>query len=168
MTVEDHSTPKWQVFRVKRFREKELARQLSALGYEVFLPLVSKPHKIKGKLVERRFPLISGYVFVLIPPAAIEVLRYTPGILCPLVFDNKPVSVTPSDIRLMEIACSHGGSEVEVVELGNTSGKLVQIKSGPFAGYEGLQPDGMPAPHCYVSLGIPGTCLRILIRNKNH
>lgn len=164
MIQQANHSKKWYVFRVKRFREKQLATQLPESGYQVYLPLITKPYQRNAKIGTTEKPLLSGYIFVNCNLAETEVIRYTPGILCPLCFCCKPVFVSESDIRLMTIACGCG--ETNVVNTCFASGDRISIQSGPFAGYDAIVLAGETSNSVYVSLGIPGTCLKINIRKK--
>lgn len=129
---------RWYVLHSKPNKEELLWEQLTLRKVEVFYPRIRvHPVNPRARQVRAYFP---GYVFVhldleQVNPAA---LQWMPGATGFVSFDHEP-SIVPDGLipllrkRVEEINLSGG----EIVD-GLQPGDLVQIRSGPFAGYEAI------------------------------
>jgi transcriptional antiterminator RfaH len=56
----------WWAVHTKPRQEKSLARDLLRLELPYYLPLVKKPHLVRGKTINSHLPLFDGYVFLFV------------------------------------------------------------------------------------------------------
>jgi transcription elongation factor/antiterminator RfaH len=129
---------RWYVLHSKPNKEELLWEQLTLRKVEAFYPRI-RVHPVNPRSRQVR-PYFPGYVFVhvdleQISPAS---LQWMPGATGFVSFDNQPSMVPDALIpmlkkRIEEINLSGG----EIVD-GLQQGDLVQIRSGPFAGYEAI------------------------------
>jgi transcription antitermination factor NusG len=64
-TLPEHT---WWVLHTRPRQEKSLARQLLSARSPFFLPLAARRNLMRGRVVESRLPLFSGYLFLLAGP----------------------------------------------------------------------------------------------------
>jgi transcriptional antiterminator RfaH len=155
---------KWYVFRVKRLQEQNLAALLSENGIEAFLPLIPKKRVYKSKTVNYQVPLLGGYIFVLCKNDEISIIRYTKGIVAPLLFNNEPAHITENEIELMKIAIGVFGKNIQIA--GICKGEKVQIIHGAFVGYQGIVCNDNKTAYVLLNLGIPESYLQVKINKK--
>src|SRR5688572_18335681 len=129
---------RWYVLHSKPNKEELLWEQLTLRNLEVFYPRIRvHPVNPRARQVRAYFP---GYVFVHVDLEQISpsTLQWMPGATGFVSFDHEP-SIVPDGLipllrkRVEEINASGG----EIFD-GLQPGDLVQIRSGPFAGYEAI------------------------------
>lgn len=131
-------TAYWYVLHSKPNNEELLWGQLSSRKVETFYPRIRvqavnpRARKIK--------PYFPGYVFIHVDleQVAPSTLHWMPGARGFVSFDNQPAMVPDTLIHIVKKRVdeinSAGGESFE----GLKHGDLVEIKSGPFAGYEAI------------------------------
>ena len=129
---------RWYVLHSKPNKEELLWEQLTLRKVEAFYPRIRvHPVNPRSRHVRAYFP---GYVFVHVDLEQVSTatLQWMPGATGFVSFDQEP-SIVPDGLipllkkRVEEINQSGG----EILE-GLQPGDLVQIRSGPFAGYEAI------------------------------
>lgn len=133
------STPaSWYVLRSKPQKEESLSRQLQSRGLQVFYPsLHVKPLNPRSRTARPFFP---GYLFVRInmEQVGFSELHWIPFSLGLLTFDGAPAPVSESVIKgirsHLERVNAAGGELLHDLKQGD----LVEIKSGPFVGYQAI------------------------------
>jgi len=124
----------WCVYTVVR-REKDLTRKLAALKIPHYAPVVPKRYRSpNGRLRTSFIPLFANYVFML----ANEEQRYqsmtTNCILkCSVVTDYE---MLVADLQRIYTVVQAGVPLTAESKL--TAGDKVKVRTGPFAGYEGI------------------------------
>lgn len=128
----------WYVLHSKPNKESLLGEQLSLRKIETFLPQIRvHPVNPRARKIKPYFP---GYVFVRLSldEVGLSVLQWLPGAIGFVSYGGQPSTIPDGLIhairkRVDEINASGG-------ELFNDlkQGDLVEIRSGPFAGYEGI------------------------------
>ena len=128
----------WYVLRSKPNKETLLWEQLGIRKVETFYPQIHiQPVNPRARKVKAYFP---GYVFVHVDldQVSLSILQWMPGAIGFVSFDNQP-SLVPDVLihavkkRVDEINAAGG----ELLD-GLKQGELVEIQSGPFAGYEAI------------------------------
>ncbi len=135
---------RWYVLHSKPNKEELLWEQLTLRNIEVFYPRIRvHPVNPRARQVRAYFP---GYVFVHVDLEQIGLasLQWMPGATGLVSFDNQPSMVPDALIpilkkRVEEVNLSGG----EIFD-GLQPGDLVQIRSGPFAGYEAIFDTQLP------------------------
>lgn len=128
----------WYVLHSKPNKEELLWEQLNIRKVETFYPRIRvQPINPRARKVRPYFP---GYVFVHVDleRVGISALNWMPGATGFVSFDHQP-SVVPESLvqavqKKVDAINAAGG---EVFE-GLQPGDLVEIRSGPFAGYEAI------------------------------
>jgi transcriptional antiterminator RfaH len=131
-------TTYWYVLRSKPNKEQLLWEQLRIRNIETFYPrLRVNPVNPRARKVKPYFP---GYIFIHadLEQIAPSTLQWMPGALGFVAFDAQPSTVPEGLIhavkrRVDEINAAGG----EIFD-GLKQGDVVEIQSGPFAGYEAI------------------------------
>jgi transcription antitermination factor NusG len=116
--------------------EKGVARQLELRSIESFLPLYEKVSRWKDRRVKLQLPLFSGYVFVRM--ALEEKLRVLqiPSVVRLVGFSGTPTPLNDDEMEAMRNGLD-GKWRAEPHPF-LAVGRRVHIKSGPFAGLQGI------------------------------
>jgi len=128
----------WYVLHSKPNKEKLLWEQLSIREVETFYPQIRvQPANPRARKVKAYFP---GYVFVHVDleQVGLSVMQWMPGAVGFVSYGNQPSMVQDALIhgikkRVDEINIAGGELFHELKQ-----GDLVEIQSGPFAGYEAI------------------------------
>jgi len=116
--------------------EKRVAAELGAREVEHFLPLYSSVRRWKDRRVQLEFPLFPGYVFVrLALHDRLRVLQI-PSVVRLVGFNGLPAALPDTEMELLRSGLSERLRAEPHPFL--TVGRRVRIKSGPFAGLEGI------------------------------
>lgn len=128
----------WYVLRSKPNKEELLWEQLCIRKMETFYPRIRvQTINPRARKVKAYFP---GYVFVNVDLEQIgfSALQWMPGATGFVLFDNQPSMVPDALIQAVKKkvdAINVAGGELFH---GLKKGDLVEIQSGPFAGYEAI------------------------------
>jgi len=127
----------WYALHTKPRHEKKVAEELVSKSMEVYLPMERKLKvwSDRKKWVEE--PLIKSYLFVYCSVQDLERVRYTQGIVKPVLFNGKATPVRQVEIDNLKIIIGSGIPYEETAEL-FTPGDRVRIEAGKFAGVEGV------------------------------
>lgn len=132
-------------------------RQLEEKGFDHYFPRMRKEirHHRTKKLIERRFPLFAGYVFVGMPSANPDLysLAQCRGVAYVLGVDGHPWRVPAAEIerlRADEVNMvfddtrearlkrrEEGQTRRETIAMQYPTGAEVRVSEGPFAGFHG-------------------------------
>lgn len=124
----------WHILRVAPQRERWLANELRvALGLHTYVPLEVNVIALRGKRIERRRPLVPGYLFVMgIGETVWHDIAATRHVTGWLAVNGRPAEVSDAEvgiIRLMERQHNQVLSDRRTL----TVGDRVRPKDGPFA-----------------------------------
>jgi transcription antitermination factor NusG len=126
----------WYAVYTCAHHEKGVARQLELRAVESFLPLYEKVSRWKDRRVRLQLPLFAGYVFVRI--ALEEKLRVLqiPSVVRLVGFNGIPTPLNEGEMEAMRNGLNRKLHAEPHPFL--TVGRRVRIKSGPFAGLQGI------------------------------
>ncbi|MDP2977185.1 MAG: transcription termination/antitermination NusG family protein [Anaerolineales bacterium] len=134
----------WYVLNTKPRKEEFLWEQCLAHGFETFFPRI-RVQTVNPRARKVR-PYFPGYIFVFVDleQVGISTLQWMPGAQRLVSFDGVSATVPDGLIhaiqrRLEEINAAGG----ELFD-GLTSGDVVYIQDGPFAGYEAVFDSRLP------------------------
>ena len=143
---------RWYVAQTKSRHEKKVAEQLSARTVEHCLPLYEAVHRWKDRSARVQLPLFPGYVFLHM--AYDDRLRalQVPGMVGFLRFGDKPAELGPVDIANLEILRRGMSDRAAEPFPYLTVGRRVRVRTGPFAGLEGVLKRKKGADRLVVSI----------------
>lgn len=126
----------WFVLITKSKQEKKVTLQLQNLGFNVYCPLVTEYHQWSDRKKKVEVPLITSYLFINIQEKNRDQVFEVPGIVRYLFWLGKPAIVKDEEIKLLKSWLSQ---EVDRVLVENINpGDLMNIKTGPFKGLNGI------------------------------
>lgn len=126
----------WFAAYTRSRHEKHVADELDCRKIESFLPLYDAIHQWKDRRAKVQLPLFPGYVFVHIAlQDRLRVLEL-PGVAHLVGFGGHPTPLPDQEITKLRDSLAAGvhAEPYPFVKLG----QRVRIKSGPFAGLEGI------------------------------
>ncbi len=135
MSKEENSE-RWLAACVRSRHEKKVVQHLEGSALECFLPLYESIHRWKDRRATVSLPLFPGYVFARIDPAERMRILTTPGVVKLVSFQGQPAAIPESEIESLRTLCAHDVRMQPHPYL--QVGRRVHIKSGPFAGTEGI------------------------------
>jgi transcription antitermination factor NusG len=158
-----HESP-WHVLHVIANHEKRVAQHLSVRSLEHYLPLYTERSKWTDRSVILDRPLFAGYVFIRFSPHARLCVVSTPGV-----------------IRLLgDLECDTvNAEEIERIRNGLASGCLlrphpnvslgmpVRVRSGAFAGVEGIVTEFRHQCHVIISLSAVHQCFSLEVELRD-
>lgn len=130
-------TPQWFAVYTRSRAEKKLHALLTEKDVECFLPLKKtlRQRSDRKKWVEE--PLLPSYIFVrTIEKERFEVLN-TPGAVCYISFEGRPVSIPDDQIRYLENLIANKPQDIEIYQGKLAQGDQVAVTSGPLKGTKG-------------------------------
>ena len=126
----------WYALHTRHQHEKAVVRALSAMGYQVFLPLYSATHRWKDRDKQLSLPLFPSYVFLQNLSVGWRPVLNTPGVYSLVTFAGRPAVIECSEIdairRLVE-----GANRPEPHPF-LKCGDRVRLTAGPLQGLEGI------------------------------
>jgi transcriptional antiterminator NusG len=126
---------RWLALQVKARAEKAVARQLSAKGYEEFVPTYRKRRTASGRVSGAELPLIPGYVFCRFSLQGHAHIVTTPGVIRVVSAGTTWLPVADDEIEaLQRVAASPVAVEPWA---GVQIGQPVEVAAGPLAGVRG-------------------------------
>ena len=131
-------TLSWYVMRSKPNKEEFLAGQLRAHGLEVFFPVLRvNPVNPRSRKTRPYFP---NYLFVQVDLDGVNIsdLRWMPGNSSLISFDGEPASVPDLLISAIKQQVDRQNADMKDQVNNIKQGDLIQIREGPFAGYEAI------------------------------
>jgi len=127
----------WFAVHTKRFREVLAGSGISALGVEVFLPMIKVNAPDPGPIRVNSKPLFPAYLFARFSPAAfLDSVGSAPGVLYVVRSGPHPISVDDTVITEIQARVEDDGL-IRLCPRKLAPGDRVSIESGPFAGMMG-------------------------------
>lgn len=134
----DDLAERWYAVHTRSRFEKKVKDELSAKGIEAYLPLVEEPHQWKDRQRMVQTPIFSGYVFVHMqnrPASRLQILT-TAGTVRILGQGGGIEAIPDAQIESIRSVLASGTPFVHHPFL--RCGAWVRVKSGAFAGVEGI------------------------------
>ncbi|MCE9644882.1 MAG: hypothetical protein K8S20_02700 [Chloroflexi bacterium] len=128
----------WYVLRSKPNKETLLWEQLNIRNVETFYPQIRvQPVNPRARRIKAYFP---GYVFVHLDldQTGLSVLQWMPGAIGFVSSGNQPSMVPEALIHAIKKKVDQINAAGGELFDGLKKGDLVEIQSGPFAGYEAI------------------------------
>ena len=125
----------WYILQTKPNAHSTAHDHLRRQGFDVFLPLIIKTTKKKGKFVDTEAPLFPGYLFMGTTVDAVpwKSVNGTRGISAAVTLDGVYRSINTDIIKGLKRRCNENGV---IQHLGDiASGDRVKIERGPFADF---------------------------------
>jgi len=130
----------WFAVRTASGREKSVATQLQAKGFEGFLPVYRTRRQWSDRIKELELPLFPGYLFCRFDFNQRLPILITPGVKLIVGYGKQPTPVTETEIEnLRRVVASGAAAEPHQQYL--TVGERVRIREGSLAGVEGILVD---------------------------
>jgi transcription antitermination factor NusG len=126
----------WFALQVRSQRETHVADQLSAKGYESFLPLYTCRKRWSDRIKKIELPLFPGYLFCRFDPYDRLPILKTPWLLRIVGFNHIPSPVDDDEIGSVRILIASGAAAQPWPFA--CVGEGVRIESGPFRGVTGV------------------------------
>jgi transcription antitermination factor NusG len=126
----------WFALQVRSQRENYVADQLSAKGYELFLPLYTCRKRWSDRIKKIELPLFPGYLFCRFDPYDRLPILKTPWLLRIVGFNHIPAPVDEEEIGSVRILVASGAA-AQPWPFARV-GERVRIESGPFRGVIGV------------------------------
>jgi len=131
------ATSKWYAVYTRSRAEKKLYSVLIQKNIECFLPLRRTLKQRSDRKVWVEEPLLSSYVFVkTVEKERFEVLN-TPGAVCYISFEGRPVAIPDKQIDFLSQIVKKKSEGIEVYQGNLQKGDYVSVTSGHFKGIEG-------------------------------
>jgi len=127
---------RWYVAYTCTHHEKQVAQQLSERHVENFLPVYQSVRRWKDRRKELQLALFPSYVFVRMNlKDRLQVLQL-PGVVSFVNFRGAPAPLSDSEIETLRRGSSNPAHIAPHPYL--KVGRRVRVKTGPFAGTEGI------------------------------
>jgi transcription antitermination factor NusG len=129
----------WLVVRTKPRQERIAASHLRQRGVEPYLPMFVEP-RWHRRAPRGPVPLFASYLFVRCTPAKqLSAVRFCPGVLRPVIFDQHLAIVEQSVIDALRLREDESGLILaDEQKNGIAAGQRVRIIAGPLVGLEGV------------------------------
>lgn len=154
----------WYVVHTLPGKEQVVYDDLVRRGFLAYLPLVSKEYNRNGKVILRKCPLITNYVFVNIMESRLSQLNFIVGSKQLLCFDGNPVTVTETEISWLKKLCLH--NPLPLVTGNYKKGQKLRITGGVLSGIEGEIIKLGSQSKIVICCGLPGYSFELDIENK--
>lgn len=126
----------WFALKTKSRAEKQVARQLTSLEIENYLPLHRRLKKWKDRNAWVEEPLLKGYVFLKTTEKDRAKAFVVSGIVRYLFVSGKIAKITEKEIEDLKIFCSL--AEIKIEKNNLEKGDEIEILSGKLIGFRGL------------------------------
>ncbi|OYQ32151.1 antitermination protein NusG [Flavobacterium cyanobacteriorum] len=126
----------WYVLYTNPRAEKKVAAQLTALGMDVYCPLVTKVQQWSDRKKKIKTPLFTSYVFINIDEQHRDKVFSIKGVARYLYWLGKPAVVRDEEIA--EIKKWLATDYLDVKMDNYSKGDEVEIKEGPFKNFKGI------------------------------
>ncbi len=134
MTEIAETRPNWYAAYIMPRHEKAVADQLLRKDIESYLPLYKTIHRWNGRRAEVELPLFPGYVFVKTPITQRVRVLEQPGVIRLVGVNGRATPLPEEDIDRLRASLAFCKAEPYPFL---AVGKVVRIKSGPLAGFQG-------------------------------
>lgn len=128
----------WYALYVHSRAEKKVFGQLQELGYEAYLPLVTKIKKWSDRMKKVEEPLFKSYLFVRADIRFYYNVTNIPGVMKFVSFAKQPAVVPENQINAIKKYCDDYTDEEKGLDTPELhEGQLVRITSGTMMGLIG-------------------------------
>ena len=123
----------WYLLQTKPHAHATASGHLRRQGFEVFLPLIVKTTKKRGKFLDSKVPLFPGYLFIStsIDPIPWKSVNGTRGVSKAVTLDGVYRPVNTNIIEGLQTRCNEHGVLRRLNDIVATD--RVKIERGPFA-----------------------------------
>lgn len=128
----------WYALYLHSRTEKKVCKRLTEMGYEAYLPLVTRMKKWSDRLKKVEEPLFKSYLFVRVDEKNHYEILSVPGVTKFVCFERKAVKVPENQINAIKKYCNDFVEEEQEQEhIDFHEGQLVRITSGEMRGLIG-------------------------------
>lgn len=128
----------WYALYLHSRAEKRVCKRLTEMGYEAYLPLVTRMKKWSDRLKKVEEPLFKSYLFVRVDEKNHYEVLSVPGVTKFVSFERKAVRVPENQINAIKKYCDDFVEEEQEQEhIDFHEGQLVRITSGEMRGLIG-------------------------------
>lgn len=128
----------WYALYVHSRAEKKVYAELTDMGVEAYLPLITKMKKWSDRMKKVDEPLFKSYLFVRVDIRYYYDIVAIPGVMKFVSFENKAVVVPENQINAIKKYCDdYDEDEKELQEQELHEGQLVRITTGQMMGLMG-------------------------------
>ncbi len=147
------NSPRWYVLYLRSRFEKRVHEELLRRGVESFLPMIWEVRQWSDRKKKVEMPLFPGYEFVRIElKEKIRVLQVD-GVVRFVSVREHPSPVPDKQIESLKLIV--GGSPKSIRrEQPLNEGEMVKVKSGPFAGAQGIVVRAKNSTRVLISIGV--------------
>lgn len=124
----------WYAVYTRSRAEKKLHFLLSQKNVECFLPLKKTLQQRSDRKKWVQLPLIPSYIFVRVTQKEHFQVLNTPGAVCYVSFDGRPVAIPEEQITSLINFTENKPQDVEIHHGAFEQGDMVEVNSGPFKG----------------------------------
>jgi transcription antitermination factor NusG len=126
----------WYALKVRPRSEKQVSVNLSAKGYELFLPLYKSKSRWSDRIKTLEVPLFPGYLFCQFDVTKRLPILQTPGVISVVGIGKCPEPIDVAEIDAIRTVVSSGVSYKPHPYL--ALGDMVRVEHGALAGLVGL------------------------------
>jgi transcription antitermination factor NusG len=126
----------WYALKVRPRLEKQVSANLSAKGYELFLPLYKRKSRWSDRIKTLEEPLFPGYLFCQFDVTKRLPILQTPGVMSVVGIGKCPEPINPAEIEAIRTVVLSGVGYHPHPYL--AVGDSVEVEHGALAGLVGL------------------------------
>lgn len=134
--MQGHHLTGWFALQTLAGRERIVAEMLRSKAYEVFLPLCLAHRQWRDRVKRLLRPLLPGYVFCRVNPAAQGRIVTTPGVVRIVAFGGMPAVIPEAEMESIRRIADSGLPAGPCVPY--QQGTPVRLVAGPLQGLEGI------------------------------
>ncbi len=129
---------KWYALSVKVNCEKNVQKQLLALGMDCFVPLVSTIRIWSDRKKKVKMPLIPAIVFVKCSISELRSIYGVKNVFGSIKYLGKPAAILERELSNLKILSDQEFSFESIETRSLSRGAQVQVLDGPFNGLQGV------------------------------
>lgn len=126
--------PNWYAVYTRSRAEKKLFALLNQKNVECFLPLKKTLQQRSDRKKWVQLPLIPSYIFVRVTQKEHFQVLNTPGAVCYVSFEGRPVAIPEKQITYLSNFIENKPGDVEIHHGAFEKGDMVEVNSGPLKG----------------------------------
>ena len=128
----------WHALYVRSRAEKKVYEQLNVMGYEAYLPLITRIKQWSDRKMKVEEPLFKSYVFVRNNERQHYYVLGVYGVVCFVTFEHKAVVVPDKQVvAIKKYIDNPVDDEDDLQNISLQEGQLVRITNGPMQGLTG-------------------------------
>ena len=140
----------WKAIYVNSRSEKKVMASLQERNLQAYIPLKTELKQWSDRKKKVVTPLISGYVFVKTSIKERDEVFKVNGVIQYVRYNGADAIIKDSEIEILKSIEEKGYHVDGKFGIDLKSGDLVEIKAGPFKGYEGLLMQTKNEQICFV------------------